>query len=897
MTDNERDESLRPDPDALLSLAEKDRRGKLTVFLGAAPGVGKTYAMLTRAGRLKAEGVDVVVGLVETHGRAETAALVDGLEVLPRATIDYRGKKLEEFDLDGALARRPKIVLVDELAHSNPEGSRHPKRYQDIEELIAAGIDVWTALNIQHLESLSDVVAQITGVTVRERVPDVVLKKADEVLLVDLPPTDLIARLKEGKVYLPESASRAVDRFFRIGNLTALRELALRRTADRVDEQVVDYLKQNAIEGPWASGERLLVCIGPDDLSEKVLRVASRLASGLNAPWIVVSIERADRETETTERVQRMEALFRLAEQLGAETRRVVGNDFVEEILKLARREHATQIVIGARRNRGWRKFFLSSLPDALSRKAAGLGVYFVTPDKTEKPPAPARFALPGIASYKQSALIAVALSGATAIVGKLVFVFAELPNISLLFLLAVLGAAVLGGYVSAFITAVLSALAYNFLFIDPLHTFTITAPHEVFALIVFLSVAIIAGGFASRIKEQAEVAHVRATALQSLYEFSRKLSNASKADDAIWLAVSHLQASLKRNIVLLLPDKVDLKVAAVWPPDTELDVTDFTAARWTRDKQEAAGAGTSTLPNSRFEFRPLMGPHGLFGVCGIQHTEEQLGPNVERALSAILDQTAIALDRARLSEESVAQAARLEGERYREALLSSISNDLRTPLATIMSAVAGLRRPSDGMEPDHRDALLHSIEEEGGRMSLFVSNLLDMTRIEAGTLKPKREPVDVADVVQLAVERARKYFPETSIETGIAPDLPLVEGDHVLFGQVLFNLLDNAVKFGGEEPVNVYARRDGQDVLISVTDLGKGIPPAEIDRVFEKFYRRGKPDGRSPGTGLGLSIARGFVEAMGGKIHAESPAVKKRGTRIVIRFPVDDTSKAEKVK
>ncbi len=893
MADDDRDDNRRPDPDALLALAEKDRRGKLTVFLGAAPGVGKTYAMLARAGRLKAEGADIVVGLAETHGRSETAALLDGLEALPRTRVAHRGRVLEEFDLDGVLARRPRIVVVDELAHSNPEGSRHPKRHQDIEELIAAGIDVWTALNIQHLESLADLVAQITGVTVRERVPDVVLKKADEVVLVDLPPTELIERLKEGKVYLPESASRAVDRFFRLGNLTALRELALRRTADRVDDQMVDYLKQNAIEGPWAAGERLLVCVGPDDLSEKVVRVASRLASGLNAPWLVVSIERADREVETTVRLQRMEGLFRLAEQLGAETRRVVGNDFVEEILKLARREHATQIVIGARRHHGWTRFFSPSLPDALSRRAAGLGVYFVTPDKKEKLPVPTRLSPPGVASFRQSALIAVAFTGAMAAVGKMIDMVAELPNISLLFLLAVLGAAVMGGYVSAFIAAVLSALAYNFFFIDPLHTFTITAPHEVFALVVFLTVAIIAGGFASRIKEQAEVARVRATALQSLYDFSRKLSTTAKADDAIWVAVSHLQASLKRNIVLLLPDKSDLKVAAVWPPDTELDVTDFTAARWTRDKQEQAGFGTGTLPNSRFEFRPLMGPHGLVGVCGIQQTDVRLDINAERALSAILDQTAIALDRARLSEASLEQAARLEGERYREALLSSISHDLRTPLATIMGAVTSLRQLGDKMTPESRVDLLQSIEEEGSRMSRFVGNLLDMTRIEAGTLKPKSDWVDVSDVVQSAVERARKYFPGRLIETGIAPDLPLVEGDSVLLGQVLFNLLDNAVKYGGDEPVNVYARRDGADVLISVTDLGKGIPPAEIDRIFEKFYRRGKPDGRSPGTGLGLSIARGFVEAMGGKIHAESPALKKKGTRIVIRFPAGNKTKA----
>ena len=883
MTDIDRDDSRRPDPDALLALAEKDQRGKLTVFLGAAPGVGKTYAMLTRAGRLKAEGVDIVVGLVETHGRSETAALLDGLEVLPRLTTDYRGKTLEELDIDGVLARRPRIVLVDELAHSNPEASRHPKRYQDVEELIAAGIDVWTALNIQHLESLADVVAQITGVTVRERVPDIVLKKADEIVLVDLPPTELIERLKEGKVYLPESANRAIDRFFRLGNLTALRELALRRTADRVDDQMVDYLKQNAIEGPWATGERLLVCVGPDELSEKVLRVASRLASGLNAPWLVVSIERADREVETTERHRRLEELFRLAEQLGAETRRVIGNDFVEEILKLARREHATQIVIGAKRHRGWRRFLSRSLPDALSRKAAGIGVHFVTPEKAEKPPVTKRFPLPGIASYRLPTLIAAGLTAITAAVGKLVFVFAELPNISLLFLLAVLGAAVLGGYVSAFIAAILSALAYNFLFIDPLHTFTITAPHEVFALVVFLSVAIIAGGFASRIKEQAEAARVRASALQSLYDFSRKLSTTAKADDAIWVAVSHLHASLKRNIVLLLPDKGDLKVAAVWPPDTDLDVTDFTAARWTRDKQEVAGAGTGTLPNSRFEFRPLLGPHGLVGVCGIEHTEEQLDLNAERALSAILDQTGIALDRARLSEESITQAARLEGERYREALLSSVSHDLRTPLATIMGAVANLRQLGNTMNAENSSGLLRSIEDEGSRTTRFVTNLLDMTRIESGTLKPKGDRLDVSAVVQAAVERARKYFPDRAIETGMAPDLPPIEGDAMLLGQVLFNLLDNALKCGSEEPVHVYARRDGGDVLISVTDLGKGIPPAEIDRVFEKFYRR------APGTGLGLSIARGFVEAMGGKIHAESPAVKKKGTRIVIRFPATE--------
>lgn len=893
MADDDRRDERRPDPDALLALAEKDRRGKLTVFLGAAPGVGKTYAMLSRARRLKADGLDVVVGLVETHGRSETAALLEGLEILPRRRVAHRGRMLEEFDLDAALERRPRIVIVDELAHTNPEDSRHPKRYQDIEELIAAGIDVWTALNIQHLESLADLVAQITGVTVRERVPDVVLKRADDVLLVDLSPSELIERLKEGKVYLPESASRAVDRFFRLGNLTALRELALRRTADRVDDQMVDYLKQNAIDGPWATGERLLVCVGSDALSEKVVRVASRLASGLNAPWLVVSIERADREVETPERLQRIETLFRLAEQLGAETRRIIGNDFVEEILKLARREHVTQIVIGTRKRKPWQKLVSRSLPDALSRSASGLGIHIVTPDGTAPETRRVPFTMPKASSLRQSALSALGFVTLTAMIGKGIDLFVDLPNISLLFLLAVLGASVVGGYAAAFLAAALSALAYNFFFIDPIHTFTIAAPHEVFALFIFLAVAMIAGGFASRIREQAEVARYRATALQSLYDFSRKLASTAKGEDAIWLAVSQLQASLKRRVVLLLPRKGDLAVAAAWPPDTELDVTDLTAARWTHDKREAAGHGTGTLPNSRFEFRPLLGPHGIVGVCGIEHSGERLDLNAERSLTAILDQTAIALDRARLADETVEQAARLEGERYREALLSSISHDLRTPLATITGAVTGLRELGERMTPENRDDLLQSIEEESGRMSRFVANLLDMTRIEAGTLKPKQDWVDIADVVQSAVERTRKHAPGRSIETGIAADLPLIRGDSVLIGQVLFNLLDNAVKYGGDEPVNVYARRDGKDVLISVTDHGKGIPPEDLDRIFEKFYRRGKPDGRSPGTGLGLSIARGFVEAMGGRIHAESPALKKKGTRIVMRFPAISEDKA----
>lgn len=888
----ERNAEARPDPDALLALAGGNGRGKLTLFLGAAPGVGKTYAMLSRARRLRVEGIDIVVGLVETHGRGETSSLLDGLEILPRRTIDHEGRAIEEFDLDAALVRRPRIMVVDELAHTNAPNSRHPKRYQDVEELLAAGIDVWSAINVQHLESLSDVVAQITGVQVRERVPDTVLQRADDVLLVDLAPAELIQRLKDGKVYLPENARRAADSFFRLGNLTALREMALRRTADRVDGQMVDYLRQNAIEGPWRTAERLLVCVGPDALSEKVVRTAARLASGLNAPWLVVTTERADRSPPSPASVQRLEATFKLAESLGAETRRITGRDFVEEILKTARREHVTQIVIGGRRQSFLASLLHKSLTDALVEKVSGIGIYIVTSDE----PDPSRSWLPHRTDWirfnnakLEIGLPAILVAAATYL-GLTIERFINLPNVSLLYLLGVLLSAVYGGYTAALVAAILSALAYNFFFIQPLGTFTIASPHEVFGLLIFVIAALIAGGLASRVSEQATTASKRATSTQSLYDFSRKLSGTVNADDVTWAAVTQMQASLKRDVVLLSTAAGDLTLAAAWPPDADLDVTDFTAARWAMDKGEPAGNGTGTLPNSPFQFRPLGAPAGVAAVIGFRLSGQSLEAGEEKVVGAILDQTAIAIDRARLSRESLDHAARLEGERFRSALLSSISHDLKTPLATITGAVSTLRELGSKMKPANRTALLTSIEEESDRLTRFVANLLDMTKIEAGSVDPQRDWVDVADVINATLQRAARYFPDRAIERSIAADLPLIRGDSVLLGQVLFNLIDNSVKYAGAEPISIFARSEAQDVVISVTDLGKGIAAKDLDHIFEKFFRRGKPDGRVPGTGLGLAIAKGFVEAMGGTIKAESPAVRKRGTRVTLRFPAAET-------
>lgn len=890
-------ERQRPDPDALLALASKDSRGKLTVFLGAAPGVGKTFSMLSRAQSVKADA-DIVIGLVETHGRAETAALLEGLEVLARRIVPYRGQTIEEFDIDAALKRKPGIVVVDELAHTNAPESRHPKRYQDVEELIRAGIDVWTAMNIQHLEGLSDVVARITGVAVHETVPDSVLKLADEVVVVDITPDELIQRLKDGKVYVPDNARRAIDGFFKPGTLTALRELALRRTADRVDDQMVDFLRQNVIEGPWATAERLLVCVGPGSSAEKLVRAASRLADGLNAPWTVVHLERAGEELDSRADNARIDETLRLAERLGAETLRVSASDFVTEILRLARRENVTQIVLGRSAYGWWSRLRGKCLSDAITRQATDIGVHIIADPEAELNRRAPRWRLP---TFKFASIAALATAGAVGgavLIGLGLQMVVKLPNLSMLFMMAVLLCAIYFGRWYAVSAAVLSFFAYNFFFIPPVYTFTITEPQEFFALSLFLIVAILAGGLAGRMHDQAEMARKRSASTQALYEFSRKLSGAVKLDDVLWAGASHLRNALKADVVLLLPEDGELQVKLTWPPDVALDSTEMTAARWAIDKAEPAGRGSGTLPKLAFEFRPLLTPRGAIGVCGFRQGESTppLDAGQERELAALLDQTAIALDRALLTRESAKTAALKQSEKLNSALLSSLSHDLRTPLSSIIGAVTALRQLGEKMSAASRDDLLASIEEEAGRLSRFVSNLLDMTRLEGGALRPRRDWIDICDVIRAAADRGRKAFPERAIEVSLAPNLPLVRGDGALLQQVLFNLIDNANKYGGADtPTSIFARRDAADVVISVTDLGKGVPPADLERIFDKFSRRGKVDGRLAGTGLGLSISRGFIEAMGGSIRAESPAVRKRGTRIVIRLPAADASVGER--
>lgn len=887
-------EPRRPSPKALLELAEKESRGKLKVFLGMAPGVGKTYAMLAAARSQKAENIDVLVGVVETHGRSETASLLDGLEVLPRKPVPYRRRTLMEFDVEAAIARKPKLLLVDEFAHSNAPGLIHAKRYQDVEEVLRNGIDVWTTLNIQHLESLQDVVQRITGIRVQETVPDKVLEKADEIVVVDLPPEELIQRLKEGKVYLPENARRAIDQFFKPSNLTALRELALRRTADRVDEQMLAQLRQQGIEGPWPTAERILVCVGSDPHSEFVIRTAARLATAQKAEWVALHLKPSDREIADRAIVRRTEKMMRLAERLGASTVRLSATDLVGEILSYAKRNNVTQIIIGRSKAGPIARLLGRSLSRDLVRRADGLSVLIVAPEiekrtKSRSPAIP-KDALPAPGPLATALAIAAIAVAVAVLVGVGLEQVTRLPNLSMVFLLVVLLCGMRFGMVSAIAASVLSFLAYNFFFIDPRYTFTIAEPYELLSLFIFLAVAFVTGSLAGRLSEQATATRERAEATQALFDFSRKLSGVPQLDDVLWLLASQVAAVAKGKSVVLLDRGDGLALEYSWPPDDQLGTSDWAAARWAHEKQEPAGRGTDTLPSARFQFRPMQGAKGSIGAVGIDagDGDDALSDAVISTIQSFIEQAAVAIERIALVEQATKAETSAAGERLRAALLSSISHDLRTPLSSIVGSVTSLRTLGDRMSKSDRGDLLATIEEEAGRLSRFVSNLLDMTRLEAGAIDIRRDWVEVSDVVASAVERARKAFPRRKIATAVPNKLPLIKGDAALLEQVLFNLLDNAHKYSDlSSPTEASVVAAPGEITLTVTDRGIGIPTDALEKVFDKFYRVTGSDGRAPGTGLGLSICSGIVKGMGGTIKAESPVIDNRGTRITIKLPI----------
>jgi two-component system sensor histidine kinase KdpD len=888
---------VRPSPEALLEAANQEGRGRLKIFVGAAPGVGKTYEMLLSAQGKRREGADVVVGVVETHGRRETEALLEGLEVIPRREVEYKGHRLNEMDLDAILKRRPELVLVDELAHSNATGSRHPKRYLDVEELIAAGINVYTTLNIQHVESLNDVVARITRIRVRETVPDSILDQADEVELVDLTPDDLIQRLREGKVYLPHQAERAVRHYFQPGNLTALRELALRRTAQRVDEQLLTHMRAHAIAGPWPAGDRILACVSEAANTPELIRYARRAADRLHAPWTAIYVETARTTRLSDSERNRIADHLRLAERLGASTITIPGPKIVDEVVAYAEANNITQIVIGKSNRPRWFEMLHGSVVHDLVRRTGPISVHVISPEATE--PAPSK--VPPTRREPEPLNPVPYLGGAAAVAvavgfGELIVNFIGRQSVSLVFLMAVLGAAIAWGLWPALFACLLSVLAFNFFFLPPLYTFTIADPENAVALFFFALVAVIVSKLTAATRAQIVSARARAKATAELYAFSRKIAAIGSLDDLLWASAYQVSSMLRVSTVLLLPDddRAGLSLASAYPPEDELADADMAAARWCWEHNHPAGWGSDTLPGGRWLFLPLRTGSGTVGVIGIDRGTPRplLAPDEHRLLDALADQVAVAIERISLARGLAEARVLAETERLRAALLTSISHDLRTPLATILGTVSSLRSYADKYDATDRAELLATLEGEAERLNRFVGNLLDMTKLESGAIEIKLDVVEVAEIVGAALERAGSVLARHRIEAEIAPDLPMLRLDAILFEQVLFNLLDNAAKYAPPgSRIDLRARRERDLVAIEVIDEGPGIPPGDLERVFDKFYRVQAQDRQRAGTGLGLTICRGFVEAQGGWIEAANRR-DRSGAVLTIRFPVSEAAR-----
>ena len=869
----------RPDPDELLrrvqSEERKKNRGRLTIFFGAAPGVGKTFAMLEQAGFLRdVERLDVVAGVVETHGRFETTTLLAGFERLARRKVTYKGTTLEEFDLDGALARKPRLLLVDELAHTNAEDSRHAQRWQDVQELLEAHIDVYTTLNVQHVESLNDVVAQITGVVVRETVPDAVIDAADEIKLVDLPPDALLERLREGKVYLPAQAERALENFFQKGNLIALRELALRKTAERVDADMQAWRREHAIEKTWAASDRLLVCIGPSPYSANLLRVGRRMATSLRAQWFAVNVETpATLRLGATDRA-RISQNLRLAEQLGAETVTLTGEKPAEEILHFARDRNVTKIVVGKPRTSRWRDRFGASFVDELIIGSGDIDIYATVgePEKEESA-APVRAHprrheprayLAAVGAVVLATVVAYALLGRR-----------ELADVAMIYLLAIIGVSMRFGFRASVLTSVLSVLAFDFFFVQPYLTFTVADLRHIVTFAVMLLVGVVIAGLTQRVRDQAEVARRSERRTSVLYAMSRELSRVEGLGPIMNVAGRHVEQVFESRVAILGSERsgevrIDYATLGFAPPlDKEGGV-----ARWVLTHQRQAGLGTSTLSGSRGFYVPLISPGAdgsAMGVLALYPEEPHRfdDPEQQRLADAFATQIATALERARLADETERVRVQVEAEQLRSTLLSSVSHDLRTPLAVMKGAASTLVADDAKLTPTVRKDLHTAILEEAERLDRQVRNLLDMTRLESGAVRLKKEWYPLQEIVGATWSRMESRLGTRTVTIRVDAEL-LAPVDNVLIEQVLVNLLENAAKYTpAGTPIDVSASRAGTEIVVEVADRGPGIPDDEHERIFDKFHR-GPSERTKGGVGLGLTICRAIVVAHGGRIWIE---------------------------
>ena len=870
----------RPDPDALLRAAAREGRGRLKIFLGAAPGVGKTYEMLSEGRARRRDGVDVVIGVVETHGRIETEALVRGHEIIARRDVSYESRTLCEMDIDAILERAPRLVLVDELAHTNAPGSRHPKRYQDVEELLAAGIDVYSTINIQHVESLNDVVASFTRVRVRETVPDSILEMA-EIEVVDIPPDELIERLKAGKVYLPQEATRALGHFFSKSNLSALRELALRRAAQAVDARMLDDVRALGLGGTWAGSDRIVVAISELPGCEALVRAAKRVADGLRGPWTAVFIETPRAAHLSDEQLARVAATMTLATQLGGAVATVPAATVVEGIQSVLLDLRATQLVLGKSSRSRWFELRHGSVVDRLVRETPDVTVHVL--------PMPAAASVRARAGRRPTQwgtrlgyAVTTALVAGVTVLASALFQILDLGNVALLYLLPVMAAASLFGLRTGLYAGIASSLAYNFFFLPPTGTLTISNPENLISVVVLLGIAIATSQLTSRVRAQADLAAASARTNATLAGFLRQITGVNDLDAAAQMVCDDVRRLFDVQVVLLARgDGADLQILAASDPAYRLDAMDNAAASWAFETGSPAGKGSGTLAASEWLFYPMKAGERVLGVLGLAN---EAAGNPVRAdqlplLSSLIDQSALVLERLRLQAEMRDVDVVRTRDRLRAALLSSVSHDLRTPLTAVIAAAAQLHH---GATPE----LIGTIESEAQRLNRFVANLLDMARVEAGALKLNVDAIDLSDAVTGAAHDARRALEGHDVRLDVPPDLPLVRADPQLLHHCLLNLLDNAGRYGepGTEVVIEGRNRFGE-IRLAVLDHGPGLLPGRESEVFETFKRLEGSDRAIGGTGLGLAIVKAFAEAMGMTVEATNRADGK-GAAFALVFP-----------
>ncbi|MDT8899693.1 ATP-binding protein [Anaeroselena agilis] len=879
----------RPDPEAILGKLDKAARGKLTVFLGAAAGVGKTYSMLEAAHERLSNGSDVVIGWVETHGRQETERLAAGLPKISAKIFAYRGKELAEMDIDAIITRKPELVLVDELAHTNVPGSRHVRRFQDVEELIDAGINVYTTLNIQHIESLNDMVAQITGVVVRETVPDHIIEEADNVQLIDMPPEDLIKRLKEGKVYVPGQAERALKNFFRPGNINALREMSLRFTASRVDKQLSEYMREHQIDGPWPAAGRIMVCVSASPFSAQLIRVARRLAAGQQAEWLAVHVETARRFPVGDAERDRVARNMRLAEELGAQILSSTADNLAEEILEIARSRNVTAIVIGKPRHGRVREFLYGSVVDKLIRNGSGINVCVIQAKKEKAPGGSIATANVGERANWSHYVLSLLMVAAVTLFNWVLHGRIELVNVALIYQLPVAFSAFWWGRWPAYFSAVCSVLLFDLLFVPPIFTFTVDDVRYVWSFLSFLVVAFVIGGRTELLRYEATAARVREKSTRALYDFSREIVAVIDLDTIVRKLAGQAADALGRRVVVLLPDANGS--LAVWaerdPGSGELlsdmsqdnkvplaDSAEAAVAVWSYEHRQVAGRSTETLPAAQYLYLPLNTRESTVGVLGIRIVEKLITHEQRRLMNAWAGLAAIAIERVKLTEEARQAALLAESDRLRSALFNSVSHELRTPMATIIGSSSTLLEAEDVYSAAERRSLIETIKEGAARINLILLNLLDTARLESGMLQLKYDWCDIEDIIGTALRQLADQTKGRPLNVKISDDVPLLRGDCVLLVQVLVNLLDNAIKYSPRGTGIEIKVGSGSDSLqVSVVDHGAGISEADLPRIFDKFFRIQRRTGNVPGTGLGLSICKGLVEAHGGKIWAENAA------------------------